>query len=374
MDRFLLQSATPAFSVVIRSQSDVRLAVIGCQHKDLLPVFPVEERGIVGTVVSELATNIVKYAHAGQVCLYLIEEASRHGVVIEATDDGPGICDLQQALSDGYSTGGTLGLGLPAVKRMTDELDISALPAGGTRVRALRWCRYPITIRQDHVLTQPPTDVGSAKHDPVDNIRPFKFTSQVCSRAFGGADVSGDRSALMSNRNLLLLIQLDCTGHGHLADRAAREIIETLEKEFMSWEDPDPCQGLLHLLEACHARAQSGVGGALSIGILDLLKNNLSHVGIGNTSMMLFKPNGWEGISQPGILGHRYRSPKLTSTPIHHGDSIVAFSDGISLSGMRALRRRSDRPSSSNLIAEAIMALAKDSDDSSCLVVSCLTE
>jgi serine/threonine-protein kinase RsbT len=91
------------------------------------------------TAVSEVATNAVKYAVGGEVELVAGEEAGRGGVRVVVRDDGPGIADLAAALRDGMSTGGSLGLGLPGARRLTDAFDIDSRPGHGTVVRMARW-------------------------------------------------------------------------------------------------------------------------------------------------------------------------------------------------------------------------------------------
>jgi serine/threonine-protein kinase RsbT len=94
---------------------------------------------LIGTAVSELARNILKYAHAGEIRLRCVEGSKGRGVKIEAVDQGPGIADVDAAMSDSYSTGGTLGLGLPGVKRMMSEFSLESTPGSGTRVTAILW-------------------------------------------------------------------------------------------------------------------------------------------------------------------------------------------------------------------------------------------
>jgi serine/threonine-protein kinase RsbT len=91
------------------------------------------------TVAQELATNIVKYARCGQVEVRWFGQGLRRAVEIEAVDRGPGIADIGRALTDRFSTSGTLGLGLPGVKRLVDEFHIESTPGEGTLVRARRW-------------------------------------------------------------------------------------------------------------------------------------------------------------------------------------------------------------------------------------------
>jgi serine/threonine-protein kinase RsbT len=99
-----------------------------------------EARGrMIATAVSELARNIVKYAGKGELRLRRVERALERGVEIEAVDRGPGIVDAERAMSDHYSSGGTLGLGLPGVKRLMDEFELETASGAGTRVTARKW-------------------------------------------------------------------------------------------------------------------------------------------------------------------------------------------------------------------------------------------
>ena len=94
---------------------------------------------LVATAVSELARNILKYAGTGEIRLRQIEGRSGRGIEIEAVDRGPGIEDLEAAMRDHFSSGGTLGLGLPGVRRMMDEFSLESTPGEGTRVTAVKW-------------------------------------------------------------------------------------------------------------------------------------------------------------------------------------------------------------------------------------------
>lgn len=88
------------------------------------------------TTLSELGYNILKYAKTGSLTLYR-QDSPRKAVRVFAYDQGPGIPDIALALKDHYSSGGTLGLGLPGVKRLMDRLDIESKPGQGTQVSAL---------------------------------------------------------------------------------------------------------------------------------------------------------------------------------------------------------------------------------------------
>ena len=85
--------------------------------------------------VSELATNLLRYARDGDIILTARDDAGRTGIQVESRDRGPGIPDIARALEDGFSTGGGLGSGLPAVRRLLDDFEITSGPHG-TRVTA----------------------------------------------------------------------------------------------------------------------------------------------------------------------------------------------------------------------------------------------
>lgn len=94
---------------------------------------------LIATAISELARNIVSYARRGQITLQIVNGEDRQGLSIVASDDGPGIPDVRQALRDGFSTSGSLGLGLPGVRRLMDEFQITSVPGRGTTVAVKKW-------------------------------------------------------------------------------------------------------------------------------------------------------------------------------------------------------------------------------------------
>lgn len=94
---------------------------------------------LIATAISELARNIVSYARRGEIALRLVNGLNRQGIAIVASDDGPGIHDIRQALRDGFSTSGSLGMGLPGVRRLMDEFEITSKPGRGTIVAVKKW-------------------------------------------------------------------------------------------------------------------------------------------------------------------------------------------------------------------------------------------
>jgi serine/threonine-protein kinase RsbT len=125
-------------SVQVPIAADLDIIAVRQQARELAERlgFSPSERTLLATAVSELARNIVQYAHGGVVVLKPLENATSVGVSILAEDHGPGIADLSLALRDGYSTSGSLGLGLPGVKRLMTEFEISSRLGEGTRVFA----------------------------------------------------------------------------------------------------------------------------------------------------------------------------------------------------------------------------------------------
>ena len=91
------------------------------------------------TAVSELARNTVVYGGGGYMDWAVIEKDYRPGVRLTFRDEGPGIPDLKLAMTDGWTSGGGLGLGLTGAKRLVDEFELDTEPGKGTRVTITRW-------------------------------------------------------------------------------------------------------------------------------------------------------------------------------------------------------------------------------------------
>ena len=96
---------------------------------------------LITTAISELARNIVLYAGEGEIALSRIRNHDKEGIRVVARDRGPGITDIGRALTGGYSTSGSLGLGLPGVRRLMDDMGIESKVGEGTTVTADKWKR-----------------------------------------------------------------------------------------------------------------------------------------------------------------------------------------------------------------------------------------
>jgi serine/threonine-protein kinase RsbT len=91
------------------------------------------------TAASELARNAIQHGGGGRMQIETLSEGHRRGLRLVFSDDGPGIADVEQAMKDGYSTGGGLGLGLSGARRLSNEFAIESAPGRGTRVTITRW-------------------------------------------------------------------------------------------------------------------------------------------------------------------------------------------------------------------------------------------
>ena len=94
---------------------------------------------LIASAVSELSTNILRYAQKGKITLKVIHNGTRAGFEVTAQDQGPGIRNMENAMKENYSSGHGLGLGLPSVKRIMDEFKIQSTPGVGTRITAIKW-------------------------------------------------------------------------------------------------------------------------------------------------------------------------------------------------------------------------------------------
>ena len=128
-------------SVTVESDKDI---VIARQKGRLLAAtigFSSTDSTVIATAISELARNIVLYAKRGVIIIDMTHKGLRQAIIVTAKDQGPGIPDIAQAMKDGFSTSRNLGLGLPGVKRLMDELEIISKVGHGTTVTAKKWRR-----------------------------------------------------------------------------------------------------------------------------------------------------------------------------------------------------------------------------------------
>jgi serine/threonine-protein kinase RsbT len=129
----------------ILGDADLNIAVLNLQsNTQLRASFSATDVALIATVASEFGRNILKYGDGrGYLLVSWIEDdtCGRSAVEIQAVDYGPGFLDVEAAVKDGYSSGGTLGLGLPGAARIMDSLEIKSQPGCGATVTAKKWAR-----------------------------------------------------------------------------------------------------------------------------------------------------------------------------------------------------------------------------------------
>ena len=126
----------------LRSGEDVVRLRQAVRERAVSAGFSLVDQTKIVTAASEIGRNTVQYGGGGIATVALIGNGSRRGVRLEFADQGPGIKDIPQALQDGFTTGGGLGLGLSGARRLCDEFDIQSEVGKGTRVSLVRWKPY----------------------------------------------------------------------------------------------------------------------------------------------------------------------------------------------------------------------------------------
>ena len=367
---------------------DVRMAVAAIQQQELFPEMSALQRSNVGTIISELGTNILKYASSGRILLRAIRSGTRRGVEVLAIDDGPGIPDIAQAMQDRYTTGNTLGLGLGAVQRLASEFQLRCPPQGGTHARAVCWMQGE-GADSSGPAALPSTKRSASLTDSTSNtLSVLALRNVTRTRPALGEPVCGDSLVLMEHGPLSFRVVIDGTGHGQIAHdisvEAAGAIEQALQEQLEGVSTatagtPEFSAAALDALmvrvvEATHARIRGSRGAAMGMAAMDGRRRQLHFLGIGNTRILQLGYKGWEGVSRDGQLGVGYRPPAIQHFALHPGDVILQASDGIRTSTLRGVRAK--RPGASlNLeaIADQLLARSSFDDDVSVLLSQCHT-
>ena len=380
----------------VRQMIDVKVAAMAVQHDALFPGVDQLTRSRLSTIISELGTNIVKYAGSGHILLRVLQRGSTAGVEVLSVDQGPGIPDVEQAMEDHFTTGKSLGLGLGSVRRLASEFELSCPEAGGTRVRAVCWWRIERTRQPKpapavRARSLSPLQQRLTEHEPrsdgkKNHLPPLKLTTLSHSRPALGQIVSGDALVILDHGTLGFRIAIDGAGHGTIAhdlsSRAAELIREHLAEQIASL--PLTEEGLVNLsrsgldslmletASAVHAQTRSSRGVALGMAVFDGLAHRVHYLGIGNTRILKLNWKGWEGVNRDGQLGVSYRRPQIEHYPLAEGDVVVQSSDGIRTSCLRAMRAsRPDTKLKTERIIQELLRNTTFHDDVSILLTRC---
>ncbi len=304
--------------------------------------FPEPEAESIALVVTELATNIVKYAGSGVVALAHSRVEGREGITVEARDRGPGFSDDEQVMVDGYSTSGTLGHGLGAVNRMMDEVDILSDGERGTQIVATRFLRTPASRAAS--LATSPFDIGAV------------------SRPHPKMTVNGDTFVIRHWNGHSLVAVIDGVGHGQYAQRASQAARSYIESHY---DQP------LDMIFKGAARACRGSRGVvMAIAVFRWSDGEIKFASIGNIETRLFGVNKTDKFHlRRGIVGLQMPTPHVVTDLWAPGATLVLFSDGISSRWSQAdLGVDRDSPSA-RLAHRILMDHVKENDDATVAVV-----
>jgi serine/threonine-protein kinase RsbT len=125
--------------LALRTGEDVVRLRQAVRERAVAAGFSLVDQTKIVTAASELGRNTIQYGGGGKVFICALQNGARRGLRLEFVDQGPGIRDIAQALQDGFTTGGGLGLGLSGAKRLSDEFHIESEPGKGTRISIARW-------------------------------------------------------------------------------------------------------------------------------------------------------------------------------------------------------------------------------------------
>ena len=253
----------------------------------------------IALVVSELGSNLVRHASGGTMTLSGIEASGRAGIRIESEDSGPGIPDVERALTDGYSTAGSLGFGLGTVNRLMDDLEVYSQSPHGTRLVSQRWMRPERkNLRLDEIR------FGAA-------TRPYRHLPE-----------NGDAFVIMQWDRFALAGVIDGLGHGPFAQRAAQTARQYLEQHF-----DQPLDSLfLGVQRAC--RATRGV--VMALARFDLAHHKVTVGSVGNIEVRMFgSPESFSLIVRRGVIGLNAPNPVLLEHPWLPSCVLVMHSDGL---------------------------------------------
>jgi anti-sigma regulatory factor (Ser/Thr protein kinase) len=256
------------------------------------------ESGHVALIATELASNLVKHAKSGRIVVSLLQRGSAVGFEVKALDSGPGIASVTESLRDGYSTSGTAGTGLGAVKRLAQEFDIYSAPGKGTAVLARVWSGTP-----------------SRSEDAS-----FEFGA-VC-LPFPGETVSGDGWEIDASRGKCTCVVVDGLGHGPSAAQAAEAALAITREQ----HGKTPAE----IVERAHGALRSTRGAAIAVAEIDPENKIVRFCGVGNIAARIAntgKPRHM--VSYNGIVGQEARKIIEFTYPWGVDALLVMHSDGL---------------------------------------------
>ena len=251
----------------------------------------------IGLALTEIATNVHRHGNGGSLLLRAVRHGETAALEVVALDAGPGMFDVAASRRDGHTTGGTLGIGMGAVDRLADSVEISSQPERGTVVVA----RFEGDRRRPVV------------QGPAAGI----------TRAIAGETVCGDAYAFRREGDRTLMMVADGSGHGPLAALASREAVRV----FLSGvgvSSPEPA------LRTVHEALNGTRGAAVAVAELDLAAGVVRFAGIGNIAGAVVTGDAKQSmVSIGGVAGFRTPTIRLFTYPLVAGSLVVLASDGV---------------------------------------------
>ncbi|HXG95003.1 MAG TPA: ATP-binding protein [Blastocatellia bacterium] len=265
--------------------------------------------------INEIATNSVKFGRGtGRIFFAPADESlDNAGLEIIYMDKGPGIEDLNGALEDGFTTAGSLGAGLGAIKRMADEFHIYSTPERQT-------FRLPLYGRTTHG-----TVIVFKKWL---NAKPREQSSRrelwaAMTRASQDGEANGDAYIIRRDGDRRLVAVIDGLGHGFGAKEAASETLAVIEKR--------ATEPLENILRVAHESLKQTRGAVAGLAAIDLAKGVIEFAGIGNTDCrVLGGRDAVRFISLNGTLGSRMERVKVFREQLPKVATVVMTTDGVS--------------------------------------------
>jgi anti-sigma regulatory factor (Ser/Thr protein kinase) len=255
--------------------------------------------GETAIVVTELANNLYRYGGGGEILLRPMEGAAGGAIEIIAVDRGPGMADVAACMRDGYSTGGTPGNGLGAVKRISAEFDVFSSAGRGTVVLS-------------RVNADGPARAGSSG----------QVAWGAVSRSAKGEVVCGDALRVAERVGSTAVMLADGLGHGPGAAEAAGVVADA----FVG----NPFSPPAKMVELAHRLASKTRGAAVAVARLDVDAGILRYCGVGNISGALLTARDSRGLfTHNGTVGHQARKVAEFEYPWPGGGLLVMHTDGL---------------------------------------------
>ena len=259
------------------------------------------EGGKFAILACEAATNIVKHAGRGEIVLRSLGSYGGGGVELIAIDSGPGIADIDRALSDGYSTAGSSGTGLGAMSRLATTFDIFSSAGSGT----------VLTARLERAGSGAPR---ARRSFDIGVVRVAKRGESAC---------GDDWSLICGDDGRAVLTVADGLGHGQSAADASRRAVDVAAERAAD----QPATIVAHV----HSALRSTRGAALAVAELVADGTSVRYAGIGNISASIVTRGGSKSlVSHNGIAGHEMRKIQEFSYDWPSDALLVMHSDGVS--------------------------------------------